>query len=80
MLNFDPLWFTLWMQTFALISSKIWYHLLKIELSILRNYQQTPSKIKENQDENKNRNNKFYSHDFIHLIAHLMGPLSISTF
>ena len=40
-----------------------------MELSILRNYQQTPNKIIKNQDENKNRNNTFDSHQFIHYIA-----------
>ena len=34
----------------------------------------------KNQGENKNRNNTFYSHEFLHFIADLMGPLSIFTF
>ena len=42
-----------------------------MELSILRNYQQTPNKILKNQGENKNRNNTLYSHEFIHSIADL---------
>ena len=29
----------------------------------------------KNQGENKNRNNTFYSHGFIHFIAHRIGPL-----
>ena len=40
-----------------------------MELSILRNYQQTPNKIIKNQGENKNRKNTFDSHQFIHFIA-----------
>ena len=41
-----------------LLSSKVWYHLLKVEL------RQTP-KIMENQGGgNKNRNNKFNFHEF----------------
>ena len=48
-----------------------------MELSTLRNYQQTPKKIIKNQDENKNRNNLFNSHQFIHFIADLIRPLSI---
>ena len=31
----------------------------------------------QNQGENKNRNNTFYSHEFIRFIADLIGPLSI---
>ena len=31
----------------------------------------------KNQGENKNRNNTFHFHDFIHFIADLIGPLSI---
>ena len=37
-----------------------------MELSILRNYQQTPNKIIKNQDESKNRSDIFYSLEFIH--------------
>ena len=48
-----------------------------MELSILRNYQQTSNIIMKNQGENKNRNNTFHFHDFIHFIADLIGPLSI---
>ena len=48
-----------------------------MELSTLRNYQQTPKKIIKNQDENKNRNNLFNSHQFIYFIADLIRPLSI---
>ena len=40
-----------------------------MELSILRNYQQTPNKIIKNQGENKNRNNTSDSLQFIHYIA-----------
>ena len=36
-----------------------------MELSILRDYQQTPHKIMKNQGENKNRYNIFDSHEFI---------------
>ena len=57
------------------LSSKVWYHLLTLELPVLRNYQQTPSKIVKNQGENKNRNNIFYSHEFIHA-NDLIRPLS----
>ena len=56
----------------ALWSSKIWYHLFKMELK------QTP-KIMENQEvENKNRNNEFDSHEFIHFIADVIEPLYTS--
>ena len=48
-----------------------------MKLSILRDYQETPNKIMKSQDENKNRNNAFDSHEFIHYIADLIGPLSI---
>ena len=48
-----------------------------MELSILRNYQQTPKKIIKTQDENKNRNNLFNFHQFIDFIADLIRPLSI---
>ena len=48
-----------------------------MELSILKNYQQTPNKIMKNQGENKSRNNAFDSHEFIHYIADLIRPLSI---
>ena len=48
-----------------------------MQLSILRNYQQTPNKIIKNQGENKNRNNIFDSHEFIYYISDLIGPLSI---
>ena len=44
----------------------------------LKNHQQTPNKIKQNQDEKKkkrNRNSTFYSHEFIHFIADLIRPL-----
>ena len=41
----------------TLLLSKVWYHLLKMELSILRNYQQFSNYIMKNQGENKNRNN-----------------------
>ena len=51
----------------TLLSSKDWYHLLKMEL------RQT-LKIMENQgSENKNRNKKFHFHEFIHFIAYLIG-------
>ena len=46
-----------------------------MELTILRNYQQAPHMIMKNQEENKNRNNPFYSHEFAHLTADLIGPL-----
>ena len=52
------------LKTLTLLSSKVWYHLLTMEPSILRNYQQTPNKIMKNQDENKIRNNTFDSHEF----------------
>ena len=58
------------MQTLTLLSSKAWCHLLTMELFNLRNYQQTPNKI-------ENRNNAFNSHEFIHFIDDLIGPLSI---
>ena len=58
------------MQTLTLLSSKAWYHSLTMELFILRNYQQTPNKM-------KNRNNAVNSHEFIHFIDDLIGPLSI---
>ena len=45
--------------------------------SILKDYQQTPNKIMNNQGENKNRNNTFDSHEFIHYIADMKGSLSI---
>ena len=48
-----------------------------MELSTLRNYQQTPNKTIKNQDENKSRNNLFNYHQFIHFIADLIRPLSI---
>ena len=48
-----------------------------MELSTLRNYQQTPNKTIKNQDENKSRNNLFNYHQFIHFIADLLRPLSI---
>ena len=41
-----------------------------MDLSILRNYQQTANKIMINQCENK-----FHSHQFIHLITDLIGHL-----
>ena len=45
--------FTLRLQTLhTLLSSKLWYHLLTIELSILGNHQQISNKIMENQVEN----------------------------
>ena len=44
-----------------------------MELSVLNNYQQSSTKISEN----KNKNNTFYCHEFIHFIADLIGPLSI---
>ena len=54
-----------------LLSSKVWYHLLKMELG------QTP-KIMENQGgENRGRNNKLNFHEFIHFISDLIGPLYI---
>ena len=56
------------MQTLTLLSSKAWYHSLTMELFILRNYQQTPNKM-------KNRNNAVNSHEFIHFIDDLIGPL-----
>ena len=65
------------MQTRHTLIIKVSYHLLHIELSILRDYQQTPNKIMKNQGENKNRNNTFDSHGFIHYIADLIGSLSI---
>ena len=48
-----------------------------MELSTLRNYQQTPNKTIKNEDENKSRNNLFNYHQFIHFIADLIRPLSI---
>ena len=53
-----------------------------MELSILRNYQQTPNKIIKNQGENKNksRSGTFYSHESIQFIADLIGPLPIVQF
>ena len=48
-----------------------------MELSTLRNYQQTPNKTIKNQDENKSRKNLFNYHQFIHFIADLIRPLSI---
>ena len=48
-----------------------------MELSILRDYQQTPNKIMKNQGENRNRNTTFDSHEFIHYIPDIIGPLSI---
>ena len=51
-----------------LLSSKVWYHLLKMELS------QTP-KIMENQGgENKSRNNQFNFHEFIHFMIDMIEP------
>ena len=41
-----------------------------MELSILRNYQQTPKKIMKNQGEKK-----FYSYEFIHFITDLKESL-----
>ena len=41
-----------------------------MELSILRNYQQTPKKIMKNQGEKK-----FYSYEFIHVITDLIESL-----
>ena len=41
-----------------LLSSKVWYHLLKMEL------RQTPKIMKNQEGENKNRNNKFNFHEF----------------
>ena len=46
-----------------------------MELSTLRNYQETPNKSIKNQDENKSRNNLFNYHQFIHFIADLIRPL-----
>ena len=48
-----------------LLSSKVLYHLHKMEL------RQTP---KMEGGENKNRNNKFDFHEFIHFIADQIGP------
>ena len=50
------------------LSSKVRYHLLKMELSILRNFRQTLNKIMKNQNENKNRNNTFDSHSLFTLL------------
>ena len=61
----------------TLLLSKIWYHLLKMELSILRNYQQFSNYVMKNQGENKNRNNRFDSLKFIHFTADLIGSLYI---
>ena len=57
------------MQRLTLLSSKVWYHLIAMDFSILRIYQQNPNKMMKNQGENENRSNKFYFHDFIHFIA-----------
>ena len=57
-----------------LLSSKVRYHLLKMEL------RQT-HKIMENQGgANKNRNNTFSFHGPIHFIGDLIGPLYIFIF
>ena len=52
-----------------LLLSKVWYHLLKVEL---RKF----PKIMGNQgSENKNRNNKFNLHEFTHFIADLIATI-----
>ena len=44
---------------------------------IFKNYRETPNKIMQNQVENKNRNNRFASHEFIKRTVHLIGSLYI---
>ena len=46
-----------------------------MELSNLRNYKQTLNKIMKNQGENEKSDNTFYSHEFIHFMTDLIGPL-----
>ena len=54
-----------------LLSSKVWYHVLKMEL------RQTPKIMGKQSGENKNRKNKFNFREFIHFIPDLIGPLYI---
>ena len=53
-------------------TSKLWYHLLTMELSVFGNHQGTSNKKMKNQGENNNKNK---SHEFIQYIADLIGPL-----
>ena len=46
-------------QKTPLLSCKSWYHLLTMELSVLRNWGQTPNKIMKNEAEYENKNNTF---------------------
>ena len=62
---------TLKLQTLHALTSKVWYHLLKMEL------RQTPNIMENQGGENKSRN-KFDFHEFIHFISDLIGPLYIS--
>ena len=52
----------------TLLSSKVWYHLLKMKLSILKKFS-TSNKIMKNQGENKSRNNTSGSLEFIHFTS-----------
>ena len=54
-----------------LLLSKVWYHLLKLEL------RQTPKIMETQGGENKSRNNKFNFHEFIHFVPDLIGSLYI---
>ena len=54
-----------------LLFSKVWYHLLKMEL------RQTPKKMENQGGENKSKNKKFNFPEFIHFISDLTGPLYI---
>ena len=61
-----------------LLSSKLLYHLLTMELSFLGNHGQIYKKTMKNQDENKIRSNEFS--EFIPYITNLIGSLYISHF
>ena len=59
----------------TLSSYKVWYHLLTMELSVLRNYGQTPNKIMKNQGENENKKTTFHFNNTI--LMSLFTPMSI---
>ena len=52
-------------------SSKLWHHLIPMELFILENHLQICTRTIKNQVENKNRSNE--CHDFVHYITDLIG-------
>ena len=59
-------------------SSKLWYHLLTMEFSVLGNHWQISNKTMKTQGENKNKSNEF--HEFIRYIADLVRLLYIFHF